>query len=172
MVRVLHANKGQNTRINAIEAFKAGEVRVLVATDVAARGIDVSQVSHVFNFDVPLIYEEYVHRIGRTGRAFQEGVAYTFCNPAEEYHLEKIEALIRQKVPVNKIPDGVSVPSTPFAEKQEIDKAIDVQKRKENPDFKGAFHEKKRVIEEREKRQRNRFQSRKKGHKTRKKRKK
>ena len=79
-VRVIHSNKGQNARINAINQFKEGEVRILVSTDVSARGIDVSDVSHVINFDVPVIYEDYVHRIGRTGRAKKEGVAITFAN--------------------------------------------------------------------------------------------
>src|SRR5690606_36895488 len=99
-VRVIHANKGQNTRINSINAFKEGSVRILVATDVAARGLDVSNVSHVINFDVPIVIEDYVHRIGRTGRAYQTGDAITFCNPAEEYYIQKIEKLIRQQIPV------------------------------------------------------------------------
>jgi len=142
-VRVIHANKGQNTRINSINAFKDGEVRILVATDVAARGLDVSQVSHVINFDVPIVIEDYVHRIGRTGRAFQTGDAITFCNPAEEYYVAKIEKLIRQSIPVKELPEDVFVEKTPFDEKQAIDREIDNQKKKDNPDFKGAFHEKK-----------------------------
>jgi ATP-dependent RNA helicase RhlE len=141
-IRVIHANKGQNTRINSMEDFKAGEVRILVATDVAARGLDVSMVSHVVNFDVPLIYEDYVHRIGRTGRAEQEGAAITFVNPAEEYHFEKIEEIIRMEVPTVQIPEEVTVTPTPFEEKQGYAREIDGQKKKENPDFKGGFHEK------------------------------
>lgn len=142
-VKVLHANKGQNTRINSINAFKNDEVRILVATDVAARGIDVSDVSHVINFDVPVVYEDYVHRIGRTGRAFNEGKAITFSNPAEQYYIHKIEKLIRQQIPVLDIPEKVFIEETPYEERQAIAKQIDDQKRKENPDFKGAFHEKK-----------------------------
>lgn len=142
-VRVIHSNKGQNTRINSINSFKAGEVRFLVATDVAARGLDVSNVSHVINFDVPIVIEDYVHRIGRTGRAFNKGNAITFCNPAEEYYIGKIEKLIRQSIPTSDIPAGVFVEETPFKERQSIAREIDMQKRKENPDFKGAFHEKK-----------------------------
>ncbi|GAB4342683.1 MAG: DEAD/DEAH box helicase [Flammeovirgaceae bacterium] len=141
-IRVIHANKGQNTRINSIDEFKNGNVRILVATDVAARGIDVSMVSHVINFDVPILYEEYVHRIGRTGRAFQTGVAYTFCNAAEEYHLKKIEKIIRTKIPVLDIPEEVEIIKTDFEEQQAINREIDIQKRKEDPNFKGAFHEK------------------------------
>lgn len=142
-IRVIHANKGQNTRLNAIEAFKAGGIRILVATDVMARGIDVQDVSHVINFDVPLIYEDYVHRIGRTGRALKTGASITFADPAEMYHIGKIEGLIRQPIPRQAIPPKVDVPSTPREEKQAQDRAIDAQKRKENPDFKGAFHDKK-----------------------------
>ncbi len=71
-VKVIHSNKGQNSRINAVNAFKEGELRVLVSTDVTARGIDVFKVSHVVNFDVPILSEDYVHRIGRTGRAFRK----------------------------------------------------------------------------------------------------
>lgn len=142
-IRVLHANKGQNTRINSIEDFKSGEVQVLVATDVAARGIDVSGVSHVINFDVPLIYEDYVHRIGRTGRARAEGVAWTFILKHEEYHFAKIEALIRTQVPELELPLGVKIEETPFEENQEMLKAIDNQRKKDDPTFGGAFHEKK-----------------------------
>ncbi|MFD1630669.1 DEAD/DEAH box helicase [Pseudopedobacter beijingensis] len=142
-VKVLHANKGQNTRINSINAFKNDEVRILVATDVAARGIDVSSVSHVINFEVPVIYEDYVHRIGRTGRASALGKAVTFCNPAEEYYLRKIENLIRQQIPVKDIPAHVFVEETPYQERQDIAREIDNQKKKEDPDFKGAFHDKK-----------------------------
>ncbi|MGK6351822.1 DEAD/DEAH box helicase [Parapedobacter sp. DT-150] len=142
-VRVIHANKGQNTRINAINAFKEGAIRILVATDVAARGLDVSNVSHVVNFDVPVVIEDYVHRIGRTGRAYQTGDAITFCNPAEEYYVHKIEKLIRQQIPVVDIPKEVFVEQTGFEERQAIAREIDAQKRKDNPDFQGAFHEKK-----------------------------
>ena len=142
-VRVIHANKGQNTRINSINSFKEGSVRILVATDVAARGLDVTQVSHVINFDVPIVIEDYVHRIGRTGRAYNTGDAITFCNPAEEYYVAKIEKLIKQTIPVKEMPAEVVLEKTPFDEKQAIAREIDNQKKKDDPDFKGAFHEKK-----------------------------
>jgi len=142
-VKVLHANKGQNTRINSINSFKNDEVKILVATDVASRGIDVSDVSHVINFDVPVVIEDYVHRIGRTGRAFQSGEAITFCTPSEEYYVHKIEKLIRQTIPVTAIPADVFIEATPYEEKQDQAKEIDMQKRRDDPDFKGAFHEKK-----------------------------
>jgi ATP-dependent RNA helicase RhlE len=142
-VKVLHANKGQNTRINSINAFKNDEVKILVATDVASRGIDVSDVSHVINFDVPFVVEDYVHRIGRTGRALQSGEAITFCTPAEEYYIRKTEKLIRQTIPLFPLPEGVFVEETPYEERQAQAMEIDLQKRKDDPEFKGAFHEKK-----------------------------
>ncbi|MGE4015333.1 MAG: DEAD/DEAH box helicase [Cyclobacteriaceae bacterium] len=142
-VRVIHSNKGQNSRINAMSEFKDGTLRVLVSTDVSARGIDVTNVTHVINFDVPIVYEDYVHRTGRTGRAFQKGTAITFCTVAEGYHLDKIEKLIKEKITVEKLPESVEVPSTSFEEAQEMAREIDRQKRKEDPTFGGAFHEKK-----------------------------
>jgi len=142
-VKVIHSNKGQNSRINAVNAFKDGELRVLVSTDVTARGIDVFKVSHVVNFDVPILYEDYVHRIGRTGRAFQEGKAITLANQAELYHIEKIEALIRETIPVKELPEDVVVVKTSFEESQRIAREIDDQRRRDDPNFKGAFHEKK-----------------------------
>ncbi|TWR31607.1 DEAD/DEAH box helicase [Mucilaginibacter pallidiroseus] len=146
-VKVLHANKGQNTRINSINSFKNDEVKILVATDVASRGIDVSDVSHVINFDVPVVIEDYVHRIGRTGRAYNSGVAITFCAPSEEYYIGKIQKLIRQTIPVCAIPEAVFIEETPYQERQDQNREIDLQKRKENPDFKGAFHEKKSLAQ-------------------------
>lgn len=150
-VRVIHANKGQNTRINSINNFKEGNIRVLVATDVASRGIDVSEVSHVINFDVPIIIEDYVHRIGRTGRAYATGVAMTFYTESEKYYINKIEKLIRQTIPVVPIPEEVFIEETPYEERQAIAREIDMQKRKDDPDFKGAFHEKKHTFEPKKK---------------------
>lgn len=144
-IRVIHANKGQNTRTNALEAFREGDVRVLVATDVASRGIDITEVSHVFNFDVPLIYEDYVHRIGRTGRANHIGKAVTFMTIADEYHIRKIERIIRKEIPKLGLPDGLEITPTPKEEQQEMLREIDAQKRKEDPTFQGAFHEKKKT---------------------------
>ena len=142
-IRVIHANKGQNTRINSMDAFREGGVTVLVATDVAARGIDIDHVTHVVNFDVPLIYEDYVHRIGRTGRANNLGEAITFLTPAEEYHIKKIEKIIRMDIPREPIPEEVSIAPTPFDENQAMLLEIDNQRKKDDPSFKGAFHEKK-----------------------------
>jgi ATP-dependent RNA helicase RhlE len=143
-VKVIHGNKDQNTRTNAMKLFGEGKLRFLVATDVAARGIDIQGVSHVINFDVPLIYEDYIHRIGRTGRASMEGDSITFCWPADEWHLKKIQKLIGQKIPVAQIPAEVEISETPPEEKQEMLREIDMQRKKDDPEYQGAFHEKKR----------------------------
>ncbi len=142
-VKVVHSNKSQNTRINSVNEFKEGGLRVLVSTDVTSRGIDVTDVSHVINFDVPTLYEDYVHRIGRTGRAFQNGKAITFATEAEAYHIQKIEKLIRQTIPIKRLPADLDIAETSFEEKQEMAREIDNQKRREDPEFKGAFHDKK-----------------------------
>lgn len=142
-VRLIHSNKGQNTRINAFQDFKEGKIRILVATDVMARGIDIKDVSHVINFDVPIVYEDYVHRIGRTGRAFRTGAAITMVTKADIYHIQKIEKKIRMEIPLVNLPEAVEITETPFFEKQQMEREIDAQKHKENPNYKGAFHEKK-----------------------------
>jgi ATP-dependent RNA helicase RhlE len=96
----IHGNKSQGQREHALAGFRAGRTRVLVATDIAARGIDVEAVSHVINFDLPNIPESYVHRIGRTARAGAGGIAISFCDVEERPYLRSIEALIRQQLPV------------------------------------------------------------------------
>lgn len=144
--RILHSNKGQNTRINAINAFKNDDVRILISTDLSARGIDASEVSHVINFDVPSNYDDYIHRIGRTARAGKVGVAITFLDPSEQWHFSKIEKMIRMSIPVLEIPETVKVAETSFEENQTTLREIDRQKKLDDPTFKGAFHEKKRRI--------------------------
>ena len=96
----IHGNKSQAARQRALEGFKANRVRVLVATDIAARGIDVDGVTHVINFDLPNEPESYVHRIGRTARAGTEGIALSFCDPEERHHLRSIERLIKRSIDV------------------------------------------------------------------------
>ncbi len=97
---VIHGNKSQNHRERAIKGFSSGRMRVLVATDIAARGIDVDGVTHVINFDLPNEPDSYVHRIGRTGRAGAVGTAISFCDIEEKAYLRDIEKTIRQSVPV------------------------------------------------------------------------
>ncbi|CAM2962569.1 ATP-dependent RNA helicase RhlE [Methylobacterium mesophilicum] len=107
----IHGNKSQPQRERALQAFRDGDCRVLVATDIAARGIDVDGVSHVVNFDLPNVPESYVHRIGRTARAGATGLAISFCNDEERAYLRDIERLTRQSVPVAGFPEGFSPPS-------------------------------------------------------------
>jgi ATP-dependent RNA helicase RhlE len=141
--RILHSNKGQSTRLNAINAFKNGEIRVLITTDVSARGIDVDSVSHVINFDLPKNQEDYVHRIGRTARANNTGTAISLINQAEELNLRKIEELIRMEIKRLDLPEDLEILETKKEELQSQLREIDRQKRAADPTFKGAFHEKK-----------------------------
>lgn len=102
----IHGNKSQPQRERALGLFRSGEVPILVATDIAARGIDVSGVSHVFNFELPNVPEQYVHRIGRTARAGADGIAISFCADDEKPYLRDIEKLTRQKVAVRSLPEN------------------------------------------------------------------
>lgn len=96
----IHGNKSQNARQNALSNFKSGNIRVLVATDIAARGIDIDDLSHVINFELPDVPETYVHRIGRTGRAGNTGIAFSFCGAEERSELKDIQKLINKNIPV------------------------------------------------------------------------
>ena len=102
----IHGNKSQAQRTKALDAFRRGDIKILVATDIAARGIDIPGVSHVVNFDLPNVPEQYVHRIGRTARAGREGVAYSFCDGDERPYLKDIEKLIKQRISVVPLPDN------------------------------------------------------------------
>jgi ATP-dependent RNA helicase RhlE len=102
----IHGNKSQAQRERALAAFKGGQVKVLVATDIAARGIDIPGVSHVVNFDLPDVPEQYVHRIGRTARAGATGIAIAFCSPEERGNLRDIERTTRQKIAMTPLPQG------------------------------------------------------------------
>lgn len=141
--RAIHANKGQNTRINAYNEFREGNIRGIVATDVAARGIDISKVSHVINFDVPVMYTDYVHRVGRTGRAKNDGIAVTFATEIEEHHVRKIEELIKVEIPKVEFPKEVELILTSKDEQKAFDREKDRLKRIEDPTYQGAFHERK-----------------------------
>ena len=102
----IHGNKSQVQRERAIAAFKSGDMRVLIATDIAARGIDIPGVSHVVNFDLPDVPEQYVHRIGRTARAGADGIAVAFCSPDERGNLRDIERVTRQRIATAPLPSG------------------------------------------------------------------
>jgi ATP-dependent RNA helicase RhlE len=106
----LHSDKSQSFRTRTLEAFKNGEIRILVGTDVAARGLDISNLPYVVNYDMPSIPEDYVHRIGRTGRAGVSGIAVSLVSHDERRHLQAIEKLLKQKIPLEKV-DGYTVDS-------------------------------------------------------------
>lgn len=96
----IHGDKSQNQRQKALKEFKAGKIRVLVATDIAARGIDIDKLRHVINYDIPNESETYVHRIGRCGRAGEEGISISICEPEENVYIRDIEKLTRQKIQI------------------------------------------------------------------------
>ena len=124
----IHGNKSQPQRERALAGFRSGHCRVLVATDIAARGIDVDGVTHVINYDLPNVPESYVHRIGRTARAGAAGVALSFCNDEERAYLRDIERLTRQKVPVEPLPKDLPVlkpAATPQADNRRPQLAAD-----------------------------------------------
>lgn len=107
--QVIHSNKSQPARFAAVNAFKAGECRVLVATDLVARGIDVAEVSHVINFDMPESAENYIHRTGRTGRVGQQGVAISFVNEKEQERLDAAQELMNYTLPELPLPEGLEL---------------------------------------------------------------
>jgi ATP-dependent RNA helicase RhlE len=110
----IHGNKSQAQRERTLAAFKSGEMKVLIATDIAARGIDVPGVSHVVNFDLPDVPEQYVHRIGRTARAGADGIAIAFCAPDERGNLRDIERTTRQRLPVAPLPQDFTASAEAF----------------------------------------------------------
>ena len=126
----IHGDKSQNQRQKALKSFKNGQIRVLVATDIAARGIDIDKLRHVINYDIPNESETYVHRIGRCGRAVEDGISISICEPEENAYIRDIEKLIKKKIEVvqdNPFPQ-TDKPMT-NAEKKELEK--EKQKRKQ-----------------------------------------
>jgi len=108
-VAVIHGNKNQNTRFNMVKQFQEGRCRLLIATDIISRGIDVSEVTHVINFDTPEIPEDYIHRIGRTGRADKKGVSVLLTTEKETEFLENIQTLMNYEIPVKELPEELEI---------------------------------------------------------------
>lgn len=106
---VIHSNKSQNLRFNVIKRFKDGTYRFIIATDIVARGIDVSEVSHVINFDTPEAAANYIHRIGRTGRADKKGQSITFVTEKDEEYIDQIQELMDYEIPMLELPEGVEI---------------------------------------------------------------
>lgn len=138
---IIHSNKAQNSRLNALKSFKEGRSRILVASDVAARGIDVQDISHVINFDIPSLPEEYIHRIGRTARAGKEGTAVSFVSAKEEARFDAIEQLIKEKITPEQLPEKLEVSDILLDEEKVQSNNIAYQK-KGKPKGGGAFHAK------------------------------
>ncbi|MCL4169384.1 UNVERIFIED_CONTAM: hypothetical protein GTU68_023121 [Idotea baltica] len=142
-IGVIHSNKAQNNRFNTVKQFKNGTYRLIIATDVIARGLDVAEVSHVINFAIPEEAENYIHRIGRTGRADAEGIAISFVSEKEQEFQSAIEKLMDYSIPMVPMPEEVEV-STELIEaelpkvfmKNIVVKLADPEKAG------GAFHEK------------------------------
>ncbi len=140
---VMHSNKSQNYRFNTVNKFQSGEYRFIIATDIIARGLDIAEVSHVINFDVPEQPEAYIHRIGRTGRADKKGIAISFVTEKEQEMFGQIEALMNYTVPVQELPEGLEISTVLTDDEQPKVRMKEVLIRL--PDIresKGAFHEK------------------------------
>ena len=140
---VIHSNKSQNSRINAIRQFEDGTHRVLIATDIAARGLDIADVTHVINFDTPEIPEDYIHRIGRTGRADKAGEAITFINEPERVFQSGIESLMNKPIPIEPLPSGVVVSTIYTDEEKPFAGNKNYLKIAPPPDLKKGIHAKK-----------------------------
>lgn len=141
---VMHNNKDQNYRFNVVNRFQDGTYRFIIATDIIARGLDISDVSHVVNFDVPEVPEHYIHRIGRTGRADKKGESITFVTEREREYMDAIEELMNYKVPILPLPEGLEISDVLI--KSELPVVFMKAPQIKLPDLYsggGAFHEKK-----------------------------
>ena len=140
---IIHSNKSQNARIGAVESFEDGTHRILIATDVIARGLDFEHITHVINFDAPLFPENYMHRIGRTGRAEQAGQSILFYSEKEIGRKQSIESLMNYTIPVASIPEEVKISRQLIPEEQDDAPNLENPHKKVNADSTGpAFHEK------------------------------
>ena len=142
-INVIHSNKSQNFRFNSIEEFQNGSDRILIATDIVSRGMDIKEVSHVINFDTPKFAEQYIHRIGRTGRARKKGNAIIFFTPKEEEMLLEIEILMQFEIPISSIPKDIEISNILMPEEKDKTIEKEITHKKINTSTLGAaFHEK------------------------------
>lgn len=143
-IDVIHSRKAQNKRIQAVRNFKDGSCRILIATDIVARGLDIRDVTHVINFDTSPTPEEYIHRIGRTGRAQKDGVAITFSTPEEEQYIEEVEKLMNKRLEHKNIPAEVKISTVLTADETPAMRDKNLHKNRTGKNEAGpAFHEKK-----------------------------
>lgn len=143
-VGVIHSNKSQNFRFNSVNHFQNGIYRLLIATDLIARGLDITEVSHVINFDIPEVTENYIHRIGRTGRADQKGQSISFITPVDEARVKEIEAFMQFNIPIGELPTEVEISDVliEYEKPREVMPNVLVKLPKRE-DVGPAFHEKK-----------------------------
>lgn len=139
---IIHSNKSQNFRINAIESFDDGSVRILIATDVIARGLDLEAISHVINFNTPAFPENYMHRIGRTGRAEEEGKSILLFTEKEEPAKVAIEELMDYEIPVLEFPEEVEISKELIPDERLKEKELNLGRRIKKTEKGAAFHEK------------------------------
>ncbi len=143
-VGVIHSNKSHNNRLNALKQFQEGNSRLLIATDIIARGMDISGVTHVINFEMPEVPGDYIHRIGRTGRIDKDGVAISFISPAEKPFQLEIELLMKKNIPLEILPEDLII-SNVYTEEEKPANLFDKNylKKQTLKGSQGAFHEKK-----------------------------
>jgi ATP-dependent RNA helicase RhlE len=142
-IGVIHSNKEQNHRFNSVRQFQDGNYRILIATDIIARGLDVAEVSHVVNFDIPEVPEMYIHRIGRTGRADKNGIAIAFITEREKEQQDAIEQLMNYPIPMLPLPDDLDISDVLTEdEKPKVNMKNAAVKIHRSDTFGGAFHEK------------------------------
>jgi ATP-dependent RNA helicase RhlE len=139
---VIHSNKSQNYRLNTMASFQAGEIRGIVTTDVMARGLDISDISHVINMEFPEVPEQYIHRIGRTGRADKTGIAISFVAPGEQDIQVEAEVLMEKELKFLDLPEDLEI-SEKLLEFEKDKKKMKVLMRTPKKPDDGAFHEKK-----------------------------
>jgi len=142
-IGVIHSNKSQNYRLNIVEQFHLGNCKTLISTDIMARGLDISDVSHVINFDTPEVATNYIHRIGRTGRAEKPGKSITFITEAEIPNQEGIEALMNKTIPLLPLPEGLAISTDLIPEERVEPKQKNYLPSPNMTQSKGAFHDKK-----------------------------
>jgi ATP-dependent RNA helicase RhlE len=138
---VIHSNKSQNYRLNTMANFQQGELRGIITTDIMARGLDISDITHVINFEMPELPELYMHRIGRTGRADAKGTAFSFFTPREDEMKFSIEVLMEREIEVLSIPEEVEI-STKLIGPEKDKQAFKFLLKKQKLEGDGAFHEK------------------------------
>lgn len=145
-IGVIHSNKAHNTRLTALKNFQDGTHRILISTDIVARGMDISDVTHVINFDIPDVAGDYIHRIGRTGRADKDGVAISFIKDNEKEYKHEIELMMGMQIPIVQLPKSLEISNSLIEEEKPInsgDKDYLVKSFKKSPKPKPSFQEKK-----------------------------